>query len=207
MATKKQSVETGKKVYVSNRPNISMKELKKMFPFMTEEELERDMQNNEWIKLEKFLEQERKTNEDYRMRAEQPDVVELNMSTEWKRNRTWGNCPHVYWSCYFADGSYKSGHESATGCGYDKESTCMAKIFKQCCSGMLWRKTRKKSNLKNKPYGIYMGYFPFFEGGVGVSCYYSIAEFLGGKMKHTGWTDRTDSYTVTFPVKKSKKVA
>ena len=57
MATKKQNIET-KKVYVSNRPNISMKELKKMFPYMTEEELERDMQNNEWIKLEKFLEQE-----------------------------------------------------------------------------------------------------------------------------------------------------
>ena len=30
---------TEKKVYVSNRPNISMKELTKMFPYMSKDEL------------------------------------------------------------------------------------------------------------------------------------------------------------------------
>ena len=198
MATKTNN-GTENKVYVSNRPNISMKELAKMFPYMSKDELERDMQNNEWIKLEKFLEQERKKNDGYQARAEQPDVVKLTMSTEWSNHN-----PRVYWSCHFADGSYKSGKEHATGYGYDKESTCMAYIFRACLSGMLWRKRKTK---KEKPYGIRMGWFPSFSTGVGVSCYYRIAEFLGGKMEHTGWTDRTDSYTVTFPVKKQSKTA
>ncbi len=90
-----------KKQYVSNRPNISMKDRKKMFQYMTEEELERDMQNNEWIKLEKFLEQERKKNEGYRQKAEMPDVKRLRIHVRWKRSRTWGNCPHAHFSCHF----------------------------------------------------------------------------------------------------------
>lgn len=202
MATKKQSIETGKKVYVSNRPNISMKELKKMFPFMTEEELEHDMQNNEWIKLEKFLDQERKTNEGYRILAERPDVKRLRIHVQWKKSATWGRNPHAHYSCYFQDGTYTSGDETCGGCGYDKESTVIARIFDECCSGMLWRKTRKKSSLENKPYGIYMGYFPFFEGGVGTSCYTTITKWLGGQWECVDSGKDYDSYEITFPVKK-----
>ena len=203
MATKKQNNETGKKVYVSNRPNISMKELKKMFPYMTEEELERDMQENEWIKLEKFLDQERKTNEGYRVKAERPDVKRLSISVEWHRSRVWGNCPKAYWSCTFADGSYMSGTESCGGCGYDKESTVIASVFNKCCSGMLWRKRKTK---KEAPYGCHVkdSWFPHFDGGVCTNCYIRITEFLGGKWEHTGWTDSSDSYLITFPMKKSK---
>ena len=193
------------KKYVSNRPNISMKELTGMFPYMSKDELERDCNENEWVKLEKFLEQERRKNEGYRVRAEQPDVVRLVMNTEWRKSSTWGNCPHINWTCQFADGSYKSGNETVGGCGYDKESTCMAEIFEACLNGMLWRKSRKRGGMKDKPYGVHTGWFVGFDGGVGVSCYYRIAEWLGGKMEHTGWTDRTDSYIVTFPAKKVKK--
>ena len=203
MATKKQNIET-KKVYVSNRPNISMKELKKMFPYMTEEELESDMQNNEWIKLEKFLEQERKTNEQYRVRAERPDVKELHIDIEWKKSYMWGSNPHAYYRCYFADGSYESGHFTCKGCGYDKASTVVADVFNACLSGMLWRKRNSK---KKTPYGIRRGngwYFPNFAGGVGVSCYYSITEFLGGKLANTASGSNYDTYLITFPQKKQK---
>lgn len=195
-----------KKVYVSNRPNISMKELKKMFPYMSEDELERNMQENEWIKLEKFLEQVRKKNESYRMRAEQPDVVTLRISVQWHRSRTWGNCPKAYWNCDFADGTYKSGIETCSGCGYDKESTVIAEIFEKCCSGMLWRKRNTK---KEAPYGCRVKgtWFPHFSGGVGTSCYVRITEFLGGKWEHTGWTNSSDTYLITFPVKKQRKSA
>ncbi len=178
-----------------------------MFPFMTEEELEHDMQNNEWIKLEKFLAEERKTNDCYRIRAERPDVVSLRISVQWHRSRTWGNCPKAYWNCDFADGTYASGTETCSGCGYDKESTVIAEIFNRCCSGMLWRKRNSK---RETPYGVRRGkgwYFPNFAGGVGTNCYISITEFLGGKWEHTGWTDSSDSYRITFPVKKSKKAA
>ena len=194
-----------KKKYVSNRPAISMKELKKMFPFMTEEELEHDMANNEWIKLEKFLQQERKINEDYKVRAERPDVVRLEISVEWHKSRTWGNCPTARFHCQFADGTYKSGSESCSGCGYDKESTVVATIYNQVLSGMLWRKRNSK---KKTPYGINRGkgwYFPSFEGGVGMSCYFSITEFLGGKLERTASGSTYDNYVASFPVKKTNK--
>lgn len=201
MATKTNN-ETKKKVYVSNRPNISMKELTKMFPYMSKNELERDMQNNEWIKLEKFLEQERKKNEGYQARAERPDVVRLRIHVQWKKSATWGRNPHAHYSCHFQDGTYQSGDETCGGCGYDKESTVIAHIFDSCVSGMLWRKTRKKSSLKDKPYGVNMGWFPNFEGGVGTNCYVRITEWLGGQWERVDYGKDYDSYEITFPAKK-----
>lgn len=201
MATKTNN-GTENKVYVSNRPNISMKELAKMFPYMSKDELERDMQNNEWIKLEKFLEQERKTNEGYQVRAERPDVVRLRIHVQWKKSATWGRNPHAHYSCHFQDGTYTSGDETCGGCGYDKESTVIARIFDSCVSGMLWRKTRKKSSLKDKPYGVNMGWFPNFEGGVGTSSYVRITEWLGGQWERVDYGKDYDSYEITFPAKK-----
>lgn len=193
-----------KKKYVSNRPNITMKQLKAMFPYMTEKELESDMANNEWIKLEKFLAQEAKINESYRIRAELPDVVRLDISIEWKRSYMWGNNPHARWEAQFADGTYKYGSETCGGCGYDKESTVVAAIYNKVLSGMLWRKRNKKGDT---PYGIYRGkdwYFPHFEGGVGMSSYYSITAFLGGKLERIASGKTYDTYVATFPQKKRK---
>ena len=191
-----------KRQYVSNRPNISMKELTKMFPYMSKEELERDMQENEWIKLDKFLEQERKKNEDYQEKAERPDVLRLRIHVQWKKSATWGRNPHAHYSCHFQDGTYTSGEETCSGCGYDKESTVIASIFDHCVSGMLWRKTRKKSSLKNKPYGIYMGWFPYFDGGIGTNSYITITKWLGGKWERVDYGKDYDSYEITFPAKK-----
>lgn len=190
-----------KKQYVSNRPAISMKELKKMFQYMTEDELEKNMQENEWIKLDKFLEHVGQKNEQYRRKAEQPDVVRLEINVEWKKSRTWGQNPHAYWHAELANGHWLQGHETCGGCGYDKESTVVAEIFKQACSGMLWRKRKTK---KKAPYGIRFGWFPSFEGGVGISCYFSIVEFLGGKMERVASGKTYDNYVVKFPVKKQK---
>jgi hypothetical protein len=72
---------------------------------------------------------------------------------------------------------------------------------------MLWRKTRKKSSLKNKPYGVGMGWFPGFEGGVGTSCYITITKWLGGQWERVNSTDSSDTYVITFPVKKQRKTA
>ena len=202
MATKTNNGTEQKKVYVSNRPNISMKELAKMFPYMSKDELECDMQNNEWIKLEKFLEQERKRNEGYQARAERPDVVRLRIHVQWKKSATWGRNPHAHYSCHFQDGTYQSGDETCGGCGYDKESTVIARIFDSCVSGMLWRKTRKKSSLKDKPYGVNMGWFPNFEGGVGTNCYITITKWLGGQWERVDYGKDYDSYEITFPAKK-----
>lgn len=192
-----------KKQYVSNRPAISMKELKKMFQYMTEDELERCMQENVWIKLEKFLDEVGKKNEQYRRKAEQPDVVRLEINVEWKRSSTWGQNPHAYWHAELANGHWLQGHETCGGCGYDKESTVVAEIFEKACSGMLWRKRKTK---KKAPYGCTVKdtWFPHFSGGVGMSCYFSIVEFLGGKMERVASGKTYDNYVVKFPVKKQK---
>lgn len=198
---------TTKKQYVSNRPAISMKDLKKMFPYMSQEELENDMARNEWIKLDKFLEQERKKNDAYRERAEVPDLTKLTISIEWKKSRTWGHNPHARYSAHFADGTYMSGGSTCSGCGYDKASTVIADIFNEVCSGMLWR---KRNTRKEVPYGIYAGkkvYFPKFGGGIGVNCYVAITNFLGGQWEHTDWSDTYDRYEITFPAKKARKTA
>lgn len=187
-----------KKNYVSNRPSISMKDLKKMFPYMSEDELEYDMQNNEWIKLEKFLEQESKQNEAYRIRAERTDVKRLIICIDWKRSRTWGYNPHLRYKCIYKDGTYESGTATCTGCNYDKASTVVAEAFNACLSGMLWRKRNKK---QEAPYGICRGkgcWFPSFSGGIGVSCYPAITEWLGGKWEHTDHDDCYDRYEINF---------
>lgn len=193
-----------KKKYVSNVPNIKLSELKKMFPYVTEKELKRMMQENEWIKLDKFLAEVRKVNDGYKLRAERPDVKELHLSITWKRSRTWGHNPHLYWEAYLADGTWTSGRCTCSGCGYDKESTVVAEACNEVLSGMLWRKRNKKGET---PYGIYRGkdwYFPRFEGGVGMSCYYSIIAFLGGKLKRTATGDDYDKYVATFAKAKRK---
>ena len=193
-----------KKKYVSNRPNISVKELKKMFPYMTVNELEHLMANNEWIKLEKFLKQVSEKNEHYRIMAERPDVNRLRIHVQWKKSRTWGRNPYAHFSCHFQDGTYVSGDETCSGCGYDKESTVIANIFDRCVSGTLWRKTRRKSNVDKRPYGVTVGWFPYFDGGVGTNCYVRITEWLGGKWEHVESGSDYDSYEITFPAKKQK---
>lgn len=198
MAKTSNNTESTKRVYVSNRPAISMSELKKRFPYMSQKELDWEVSHNEWIKLDNFLAHVAKINEGYRIRAERPDVKRLTINVEWKASRTWGRNPHAYWYCLFADGTDKSGHSTCGGCGYDKESTVVAEIFNQVLSGTLWRKRNSK---KATPYGIYRGkdwYFPRFEGGVGINCYYSITSFLGGKMKCTASGKSFDSYEITF---------
>ena len=52
-----------------------------------------------------------------------------------------------------------------------------------------------KRRLNNKSFG---DVFPYFEGGVGMSCYSSIAAFLGGKMEHVADTKTYDKYVFTF---------
>ena len=92
---------------------------------------------------------------------------------------------------------YEERAAYASGCGYDKESTVVAKCCNKVLSGMLWR---KKNTRKNIPYGISLAntFFPRFDGGVGMSCYYRIASFLGGKLEHVASGKTYDKYIFTF---------
>lgn len=131
----------------------------------------------------------------------QKPVKELKINIEWARSRTWGWNPKAEVWVTYQDGSgdYAKGF-TASGCGYDKESTVIADIFNKFLRYKLYQ-PHKYNGIHNgeptkHPYGVYYydGHIgeiretyiskPSYNGGVGTSCYYEIAKFIGGKFEN-----------------------
>lgn len=144
----------------------------------------------------------------------QPEVSEMTISIEWKRSAMYGANPHAEVQVRFKDrtaGLWKTGYfrkdgYTCSGCGYDKESTVIAQIFNEFMKWRLWQMTpeeRKGGNGSNDngsaPYGIhvYSQDRPHFGGGIGTSCYYQIAEYMGGKFEHVASGKTFDVYKYT----------
>lgn len=186
---------------------MTIKQLHEQFPFICKDELKYQVKVNYYKSEKGFLNKLSLINNDYKERSEKPDIVSMTIKIEWKKSRTWGYCPHAkYWVTY-ADGSGNWSRDkdyTASGCGYDKASTVIAQIFNDEFSGMLWRRRKIR---KEVPYGISLTsyWFPHFDGGVGVSCYERIVEFLGGKWTHTAWGDTFDQYDIRIPTFTKKK--
>lgn len=124
--------------------------------------------------------------------AAAPDLIFISISVDWVRSRTWGNNPH-------AEARTNAGTFSGTasGCGYDKESTAIADALNQCDSVLKALYTLKEEGLraglsdKSKTaacgrsngnicgYGAGYGAIPYFEGGGGASCFWSILKKCG----------------------------
>ena len=124
----------------------------------------------------------------------------LTISIEWRKSRTWGSTPHAEAQVSYHDGTCQHlGGYTCGGCGYDKESTVIAKIFDDFLRYKLWN----RKPLTNAPYGVrystsgQYGESVSFEGGVGTSCYYKIAEFIGGTFAHTASGKTFDVFTYT----------
>ena len=49
----------------------------------------------------------------------------------------------------------------------------------------------------NLPYGIYLGQWRHFAGGIGTNCYYKISEAIGGKFEHLASGKTFDGYKYT----------
>lgn len=142
-----------------------------------------------------------KTNKEEREKAEQPAVKQLRIKIEWHKSRTWGNNPRLEYWCDLSDGHRIYGEGiTCSGCGYDKESTVVAEVFNKHCLGMAIRK-QKRNKKKEVPYGLHLGDYPYYMGGVGIECYRRIAEYLGGKMEHISWGRTWDEYLFTFKAK------
>ena len=174
------------------------KELKKQFSFICLDQLQYELNNNQYKTAAGFLKHLEKENEKNRAKAEKQDVKSIDIRIEWKKSRMWGYNPYAEYWCTYKDGSVEYGKETCSGCGYDKASTVVAAIFNTCCCGMLWRRRNSK---KETPYGIYRGastWYPFFDGGIGVSCFSRIAEFLGGKFTTVSSGRSYDHYNVQF---------
>lgn len=124
--------------------------------------------------------------------ANAPDLTFISVSVDWVRSRTWGYNPHV--EVRTNTGTY---YGTASGCGYDKESAAIADAFNKCDSilkalyqlkenGLRAGKTDEsktascgRSNGDICGYGAGYGATPYFEGGVGASCFWSILKKCG----------------------------
>lgn len=130
------------------------------------------------------------------------DLNSITVSIEWKKNRTWGSNPtaeaKIYYSdfncCYFESGSIG-------GCGYDKGSTAFAQALNQSKGFLKLMYALKDANIETSNhdlfgYGSGYGILPRLEGGVGVSCYPSIFEKLGFKMRTVASGKSYDAYLI-----------
>lgn len=138
---------------------------------------------------------------------ESGDFVSAKIVVEWKKSATWGSNPNAeLWlsfknkqgdndSLYFQSGSI-------SGCGYDKQSTAVARVLNQANPilkelYLLKDKSPSTDNRELFGYGSGYGSLPSIEGGVGVSCYPSIFDKIGFDFKTIASGKSFDVYTIT----------
>ena len=115
-------------------------------------------------------------------------VDSITIRVEWKRNSYWGYNPTATVEIYGSNG-WNRAEGKASGCGYDKRSAAvgealnkmdeMRKILfdmKEAAieSGIGPGYSNPGSNEKYIAYGAGHGAIPYFEGGVGFSCFDNI---------------------------------
>lgn len=124
--------------------------------------------------------------------AAAPDLNFISISVDWVRSRTWGYNPTA--EIRTNAGTFTG---RASGCGYDKESAAIAEALNQCDSVLKVLYTLKENGLRAGQtdesktascgrsngdicgYGAGYGAVPYFEGGVGASCFWSILKKCG----------------------------
>ena len=174
-----------------------IKALRNEFPYLTISRIKSIIKLSNKKTLRGIKNELSKANAEFERIANEPRIKSIEINIEWRKNQAWCWCPRA--TAYYTTFTGKYGKVSAyaSGCGYDKASQVVADCLNQIGRGMIWarRKTRKPI-----PYGINIskGYIPSFEGGVGMSCYYDIAQFLGGKMEHTADAPSFDKFVFNF---------
>ena len=126
------------------------------------------------------------------------DFTGCTINVEWKANRTWGSNPRAE-TFVSGIGYVKSG--SIGGCGYDKQSTAVAKVLNQIqgLEKMMLLKAEKRGKKSLREffgYGCGYNFKPYFEGNVGVSCYNTIFNKIGFEFKQTVNTKNFDVFTI-----------
>lgn len=124
-----------------------------------------------------------------------PDLEYADITVEWTRSATWGSNPKA---TVIVNGVRREESHSIGGCGYDKESTAIARAM-NCNDTMLKLACMAVEN-DSKPYAInnFIEYLslPSFEGGVGVSSYRSAFESMGYKWENVSSGKHFDVYTI-----------
>lgn len=124
--------------------------------------------------------------------AQAPELSFITICVEWKRSSVWGYNPTATAT---TNTEFASGH--ASGCGYDKESAAIADALNDCDSVLKVLYTYKERQLEAGEtdesktascgrsngsiigYGAGYGAIPYFEGGVGASCFWAILKKCG----------------------------
>lgn len=138
-----------------------------------------------------------------------PELQYININVYWKKSSCYGSHPTA---TVRTNNGITTGH--AGGWGYDKESAAVAAAFNQNNSILKELYKLKEKGLqagesdKSKTactgidnrnicgYGSGYGVIPYFEGGVGVSCFWSILEKCGFKCSAM-YGKQEDFYNIT----------
>ena len=142
--------------------------------------------------------------------AKAPDLDTIHIFVEWKRSSVWGLNPHAE----IVDNTGRSTYGNASGCGYDKLSSAIASamnennaILKILCNikeaALIAGKSDRSSgactgrdNREVCGYGAGYSPIPYFEGGVGASCFWSILS-RAGYTTTSHETKKTDTFIIT----------
>ena len=117
------------------------------------------------------------------------DVLEFSVSVEWTSSRMWGSNPEA--TIRVGYDSFVSGPIS--GCGYDKESTAIAKAFNQ--SKKLRKMLYKNRDKISREYG-YDKKLVALCGGVGSDCFWMIFKACGYDVKHVACGKMYDVWNI-----------
>jgi hypothetical protein len=172
--------------------------LKADYPYLTTKRIEAIVKCSKKKTMRGVRNELKQANDEFEQMSNELPVKKIEIDIEWKRNQTWGYNPHATAWAQYSDGHWEQATATCSGCGYDKKSTVVADVMNQLCRGMLWRSRRRA---KKAPYGVYYsecGYLPHFDGGIGMSSYREIANYLGGKMEQVANTSTYDKFIFTF---------
>ena len=121
-----------------------------------------------------------------------PDLQYISINVSYTKSATWGYNPTATAN---TNNGTTTGY--ASGCGYDKKSSAVASAFNKNYSILKTLYTIKENALKDGlsdfsktactgvdnrttcGYGAGYGIFPYFEGGVGVGCFWDIFKKAG----------------------------
>lgn len=131
--------------------------------------------------------------------SESGDFNGCTITIEWKKGSMGANqAKATLTGCGYIEG------DRTGGCGYDKESTAMARVLNDCYPLMklLYEYRNNHINGSNhEVFGYGSGYnlvLPYFEGGVGVSSFYKIFDTIGCTLKCVASGKTFDVYEINI---------
>ncbi len=151
--------------------------------------------------------------------ATAPTVTAVKIAVEWKKSQMWGHNPHTTAETWTTDENGATGYTEtkgrASGCGYDKQSASIASALNENSALLKLLYIAEEKRLKGKEtrdkarrdvigYGSGYGALPYFEGGCGVSCFYTIFKNCGFTFEQVASGKTFDVYTIK-PTPKTKK--